>query len=412
MQKINRVFNVLVVVLFCAIIGAVVLTKAPDLVMEKITGTSHLKAASQLEGRSYATAPVPGLGKVASGAFQNQFEQYVSDLFPEKDLALLTNAALQRDCIAMANLPFGFPAYPSAFGSERIVIPSANAITYMPSKVTDATFEKEDAFAEAARSFAEEHPEVEFVFYVVGGYESPAVNPVYSLVSDPLTPQALTESLAEDMAGVSNALVASVAYDSLDSYYEEFFRTDHHWNIKGAISAYNEIAQMTGEDLIAVSDYEAIEGPEFSGATARWGLDTLSEPVFDSTLDYSAIEVYKDGELIGPYEHDTYWEATPEAQHYGFYELYYGGRQYDKLVNPSREGTVLVVANSYVEAIAPLFALNNGEVYVTREMHSANKDDSRLQDYLEDMKPDQVVFVGQPGAYLDFLVNHPNYFEE
>lgn len=96
---------------------------------------------SNLEGRVYERRPQVSVAALADGSFQDSFERYVADGVPWRDVVVLANAAVQRSGISLASGLFGYPAYPTFFGSDYVYVPECDAVLPIALKSADRAAE-------------------------------------------------------------------------------------------------------------------------------------------------------------------------------------------------------------------------------------------------------------------------------
>lgn len=202
---------------------------------------------------------------------QTSLETRISNSIPAKATAILSQAALQRELIMASNGLFSWDCYPTYYGSGRLYIPRSNALTYMPSQSGDHYEAQWMAFADGLKTVAAASPEKRFLVYVVQGYTEPAYDPAYQLVSTSLKPQECADYFAAAFSDAPNISVLTKSYDTAVDYYEDFFRTDHHWNIRGAFGAYNQICDELQLESINMEGVWDIEGYYFFGRYGSMG---------------------------------------------------------------------------------------------------------------------------------------------
>ncbi len=366
-----------------------------------------------LEGRATAEAPQLSLDAFASGEFQDGMESYAADALPFHDQAMLLNAGLQQVGIAQAASFFGFEAYPTYFGSTRLYLPEQDAVTYLPFEHTEYHDQKLAEYAQGIADAAARHPEKRFVVYMVQGYSEPAVDPAYGLVSGAFLPQEAVEAFKEALADCPNVTVLTDSYDSLDAYYQEFYRSDHHWNILGAMRAYNTIAGELGletVDVAKLSLHEVKEGYEFTGATSRWGRHMVADEALDADLDYSAVTYEKDGEVLDGNDHSAFYDYDPQGIAYSFYDAYYNSIP-DGIISGPGQGKALLISNSYGGALQRQLATQFSQLEKASALWQ-NYTGRNLEGLLQDCDADTVVFVANPTDYMTAAATLPDFFSE
>ncbi len=143
-----------------------------------------------------------------------------------------------------------------------------------------------------------------------------------------------------------------------------YFRTDHHWNLSGAWTAYRCYCEAAGLIPAEQTEFSWVTGdkaPRFYGTTySRSGLpfaaaDALeyAEPLFPVTL-----RVLDDGT---EYDHLVFPE---EAETYDGYAIFLKGNHgLIEIVNPSApERTLFVCKDSFANCVLPFLAANYSRI--------------------------------------------------
>lgn len=331
---------------------------------------------------------------------QSAIETEIGNYIPGKAVAIETNAGMQRTAIAGSSALFPWDCYPTYFGSGRLSLPQADAVTYLPRSRNESMESAWRAFAEGVSCMAEKYPDKRFVLYVVGGYQEPAFDPAYDLVSSPMRPEDCVDVLKDAVTDVSNVSVLSLSYKSSEDYYHDFFRTDHHWNINGAFRAYGAIAEEL--NLRTVESGGTWEIPEywFTGATARWGVDLLRERVFDCNNSFSELVAKRANgmELRGD-DHSDFWDSPVFGKPYRFYDSYYDNLGDCTITGGIGDRSALLVGNSYRGAIQRPLASSYHSLTVNSQLHPATPVTATLEEQMLAAKADDVIFVANPNGY-------------
>lgn len=400
---------VLVVIVACCLLCMVSTKLADELGVKFPDWTGIGNHRSQLEGRNYTARPHLNLQNITSGAFQASSEKYLSDFTPMRDNILLTNAALQRACIKVANIPLGFECYPTYFGSQKLYIPQYNALTYLPEKTDDTVLGSLKDFGDALHSFAVSYPNKRFVLCVPLGYQDPAVNPSYSLVADAFLPEDKIAALAEGIGQIDNVVLSAVMYSSIEDYYQDFFLTDHHWNYQGVIRAYNIVAEQIELVPFTYQGKRYFEAYLFSGATARSGLDIVVETVSDTDFEFSDLRMtLSDGAEV-MYGHTSFqYDQSTLTPHYDFYDSYYELATGTVLWGAG-EGCAAVVSNSYGLSMVPYIACNYEKTWFGQLLHPRFNGSSFLQSIVDELAVDDIFLIANPTDLAKIWESNPDF---
>ena len=372
---------------FVVIAFAATLVVAINLVLAAALSNYTLENKSYLEGRAYQQAPALDADLLASGTFQSQFERLLADHVPKRNGIMICNASIQRTSIAIANMPFSYPAYPTFLGSDRIVYPSANAVIEAPLDKRNYTTQTLAEGASAWATFAGEYPNLRFFFAIPDRAMSSSASPAHELVSQPADYDYFLSNVFEGFP--DNCDVANLAQKDSATYFDYFFKTDHHWQTAGAYSAYLEIANLMGFEPVFVRGFPVVYAGPYFGSSDRGGLDVeYSDSVMGIDYDPSDFQVVVNGRSIDKsslskvfaeddtrYHKQTRFENVYAAYFHGDYALL----EYHN--DNIEDGTLLVIGDSYTNNIDFLFAESYRDVYVVDLRHYEDAPSSIIDEY-------------------------------
>lgn len=373
----NIVFIVIAGILCSCILG--------NIAISCIVPSYNIPQKSYLEGREYQDFPILNTTTITNGSFQTQTEQYLADRIPNRVDSLVCNATLQRNLIAFANIPFRYEAYPTFFGSGFTYSPSDGATAELP--YSTATFTKEK-LTQAARPYAsviQAHPEFNWVFAMPDRpatfADSHAARLSYNHADYSWFRRHLLDHLPQDCA------VVDLSYSDLDSFYENYYITDHHWQVMGATKAYGSIIAALGGTPTPLRNFYIVYDGPFWGSAARNGICTASSDnqCYDTKFRQNSLRVFVDGT-----EKDSSWlsgsngttvEAYRPVDTFANFYAYYFHNDVGELVlqNDSIEtGELLIVGDSFTNCMERFFATNYHKVHVLDLRHYPGT----LEDYL------------------------------
>jgi hypothetical protein len=185
---------------------------------------------------------------------------------------------------------------------------------------------------------------------------------------------------------------------------EYYYKTDHHYNFEGAYLTYSEIMRKLQQN-----PKHAVSGP-----VEKEDLDIITLPnPFSGSRNRQIYNLYSMDEKIQiayfkkevPYE--KYSNGIPDPKLYFTkenpeevinYTVYMGGDVAETIIKTNREQlpNILIFGDSYTNAIEPLMYYHFNE---TRILDLRHYNKMSLYDYLENYKPDIVVFVRDDGNY-------------
>lgn len=350
------------------------------------------------------------------GQLQNAVEGTLENHVPAKATALYGNSELQRAAIQISNSLFNWQCYPSYYGSNEVIIPESSAITGKAEKKDASWFNGWGAFLERLDDCAKRYPSVDFIVYVVEcNYTSSSLNPTYTLCSNVTSAseiRANIENMKEETCTSPNVELLWSEYSELDDYYKDFYRTDHHWNIRGALNAFYAIRDELQIDSMDFDGFRLLPNSLFSGSRARDGLVNQVEMVEDLAYPFSELnaEKYGDGSIVNASSHNAYQLSEPLRKKSDFYEVYYSDLENSCISGGTGEGELLLVGDSLASAITRPLALSCKTLDVSSALRGSQKNRTDFADLIQEKDIDAVVFVAHQDDYSTFDSKNPNFF--
>ena len=143
-----------------------------------------------------------------------------------------------------------------------------------------------------------------------------------------------------------------------------YYRTDHHWTTRGAFYGANALLRALGKEPLDAADFSpetastTFQGTLFSTSGVHW----LTPDTIEYWVEEGALSV-------------TSWKsgtAEPGAlyvrsalEHKDQYSSFLGGNQPLCVIeNPAAQGEILLVRDSYADALAPFLAQRYGQVHL------------------------------------------------
>jgi len=352
------------------------------------------EAVSYLEGREYQQRPDFSLDAYVGHEYQDQFEQYVADLTPNRDEVLLASAALQRFGIESANLVFGYPAYHTFFGSKYLASPEYGAVAEYPTKRSKVSEEFLAEKAELFGSVMRAHPGLHWQFALVDRSRNSVANPAHDLVADVADYPYYRSAFLAKLPKACNCI--DLGQETSASYLEHYYRTDHHWQVSGALGAYRQAMEGFGRKALEIGDPPIVyEGP-FYGSEARSGLVTAYwDDIHDVRVPTPRWQVKVDGEKVDPtWLNESFkdgfvgYEKTKRFSN-AYAEHFHGDVGEIHIRNAKGKGALLIVGDSFTNPIDYMFAYSYRDVFVLDSRHYSGK----LTTFLKKHKVDDALFL-------------------
>ena len=371
MQKIrNIVLLVCASGLLCCTMGFKVLNKLNIPVPSALQTNVE---RSYLEGRPYTRLPSPSVDSFLSGDFQDNLESYTADALPLRETLLLGKASLQRLSISEMAALLGYDAYHTFFGSGYLHETEGNRLLAAPAKQSKKALNGLAASVDSINDFVASNPGYTYYFAMPYRSDVLGIGPLAGLVSEPLDAEFLQSRIFSRLS--PDITQIDLMPSSYEKFKEDYFKTDHHWNIKGAYKAYCIINEAMGNASSTLPCGELLTFPtaQFYGSEARSGLDTSIGP--DMIQDYEFAvpnhEAWIYGELM-----PNDFAASTQAYIDGFQpdnpfvNLYadYWHADYGQIVFVNQDNktskNLLIVADSFSNPMERMFLSSYSRVYV------------------------------------------------
>ena len=329
--------NIIITVLFCAFIG----------IMGILTLILPKSEVSVNEKRVLAKFPQFTFEKVASGKWESEFEGYISDHFPARDVFAGTDAY--------------FMLYTGRNGSNGIYNGKDGYLFQTPVKCDK---KKLDENVEAINAFAEK----------TGIPTKLMIVPSAGFIMD----KWLTKNHRNyyDGAIINNDIVANLKgvddinilgefqqeREAIDNHgVELYYKTDHHWTSEGAYLAYRMWCRSEGIEPRKKQDYAITQTDGFYGTSYSKSALWLTKPDTIETWEYP-INVTVTIDNKDEYNSLFFKEHLTELDKYPVYLD--GNHEFERIVNHDNPNgkKILLIKDSYAHSFAPFMAENCSQV--------------------------------------------------
>ena len=335
-----------------------------------------LPYSSQLEGRYMQRTVDVSPESIANGVFRDEAERFVADAIPKRDAVLVRNAQFQRMIISEAAVPCGFDAYPTFFGSEYVYCPAQEVVVPIPKKREWGLSSK--ALVSSAKVYSalmKKNPNINWHFALVDRVNTSKCSPVYEMVSNAVDYEYLTKGFLNRLP--KSCKITALGHDDPATFFDYYYRSDHHWRIQGAVKAYERIAKDLGFDPIEfIETFEAYDGP-FYGSSARTGLITdVSDTVDDVRYERGEYRVFEgDEEQSLAYLNSSFsddFEGYRKRSRYRnvYADYFHRDAALITIENKSADkGTLLIIGDSFTDCMDYFFAEHYRKVYIIDPRH-------------------------------------------
>lgn len=353
---------------------------------------------------------------LVSGELQRSFEKDLGNYIPCKFYALLGNAAFQRNFISLSNAFFGWPCYPTYYGSDYVYLceVEGGALTKIVEKGPHAYDEKIRSFIDSLKEFANTHQDVTFLVYLTCPNDSASqYNPTSALTSNSRTYEDVQKAMQDciEVNPASNLIFDCLDFDSMDIYYQQMYVSDSHWNICGTLTAYESICQDVSYPYFDMSTIMKSSNQFFAGDVSRSSLFFLPAPTYDTTYDFSNLTAhFSNGSNQDLDTHPEFADSSQVSKTFNYYILYYGLYENAVITGGKGKENTLLIADSFGNSLTRPIAESSKTTIRSDALFGYRENSTDLMYYFENSKIDTVIFVGTPWNYKSFMDRNPDFF--
>lgn len=201
----------------------------------------------------------------------------------------------------------------------------------------------------------------------------------------------------------SKIKVANMDITSLEQYKNYFYKTDHHWNMNGALAGYYDIMNILGK--IPVDNLEVVNKTErkFYGSMAK---SVLNNKTYDYILDIDKkldYDVLVNGKQASEVFKPRQIRLDRDYLYYDYYVQYFNG-QYGEICydyHKDKEENLLILSDSYAWQIDYLIASSFNKTYVVNLRYDKwKKEDLNLEEYMKERNIKKVLFLYEGGSMM------------
>lgn len=336
-------------------------------------------------------------------SLQKAVDDALSDQFPLRIKLIQLARALERYQIHAAYALLPDPAIPADLDNDYLIMRDEPVFIQYPLPRSWVSTQTINERIDNYQQVMDKYPGIHFSIFYLERMAFAPYNPAaeYFSGSDKRSSFHYFMENKPDGLGISTLLL-----DNYQDFKQNFFRTDHHWNARGAWQGYQRIYDMLAENYPEISpklqlkEFRTVEGVNFCGSYARRTLVPCQpEPFEVAIVDLPPYRSFIDGEeqpvgnrqeyLAGDFESEIY--TNHYAQYYGFVE--------DQITFEFDNGSdrnLLIIGNSYTQAVQLFIAAHYHRTYIVNFRENS---DFNLAEFLENHQVDDVLILGDILTY-------------
>ncbi len=357
------------------------------------------------------TIPQFSVRDFIDGSFQDQFEQAVKDQFIFHDQAIAftleLKSRLNQWTVMADNLIKGQDIRKGLIPFGNIFrINGTDWLTGKSYRYDETTIKNYQRKAEEINRFAARYPKVKvYVYYCTRAEDLDWFDAAEGIHTYPYSE--LLKSLLDQSIGYDR-----LKFNDFEDYANLMYKTDHHWNNKGAARGYAEIYSILSHDfqlgeMRTIDHTDDFDGLVWIGSRARESGVSIPYPAMDTfVIDTYSLEDHRSwfGEIEQTIGLRKEYAAGEINREIGFdqYLNYYGFEsQPIRLQYPSPDTNLLIVGDSFSRAIREVIASHfRTTVYINFRI--LNEVD--LNKIMDEFQVDAVLFMGQQDTWSQYFL--------
>lgn len=334
-------------------------------------------------------------------SFQKKFEVALSDRFLLRINMIKLANWVDRQIIELAYLFVNDPVIPANADSKTLVSRDRTLLMRLPASFDPTLKRTIDKGIEAYLELMELFPEQNFYAFYIQLIQQSKYHPLARYYQNADMGRSIEYFEKNIPEGVELEKLVFTEYDDV----KYFYRTDHHWNIRGVCRAYDLIYPMLAKNYPEITpklncaQYKVIPGVKFLGSFARETLYPVEPESFEvTTVALPPYTMFIDGKEVENDALEKYLEGDFDRGKYTnhFQGLYGRNEQEPEFYfpgNPPRN--LLIIGSSYRKPIAFLLASHYSHTY-SLDLRFHKK--LRLSDFLASHQVDDILILGEPNV--------------
>ena len=340
------------------------------------------------ENRYAEKMPCFSVNTYLEGSFQNGVESAMADqLYAAQQMKRWYNDITSSRILQMVE--WEAVKHPDYFYSYRGVYLYDDRILWQPFD-QDAFQITYNQTVEALNRSIENNPDLPYYFYFV---ESDAVLDFKTGERIPVRENACAE------LQIPSERMAWFSLNTYEEYSDQFFKTDHHWNYRGAYRGYQEIHELLGiEEPCLVPLREITLSRPMTGSKAAYA-------GFSEMQEYPTVYEFDYPVLGAEYGHEAEVIADPDSGSFS-YSYFYGEDAALVAFDTGRADreNILILGDSYDNAVLKLLASHYNRTYCV-DMRLPDSQQFNIGKFAEEHDVDLVLIIASQVLFCgDFLV--------
>lgn len=344
---------------------------------------------SEFENRFLKGTPNLTIETLTDGSYTTNLETYYTDQFPFRNfwISLKTNA----------HWTLGYKENNDVFyGKGNILIDKFPTINL---ENIDKNMEKINAFSSSIDvklhlSLIPTHNDI-YIDHLSTNTAMNMQSTILDYLNFPYTGSTTTESSSLDMTPLEDTTITgsnsfnyidvySILYENRENYI--YYYSDHHWTSKGAYLAYSQLSKDLGYEPISENDFTITNvSSNFLGSIHSKSPFTFTK--LDSIYTYVSNQEINVIDETGTNQIMLYDESKLSTKNQ--YTYFLGGNPPIAIINGTGSDNILLIRDSYSNALAPFFINHYKEIHLI-DLRTCKLS---MSEYIKEHQIDQVLIL-------------------
>lgn len=191
--------------------------------------------------------------------------------------------------------------------------------------------------------------------------------------------------------------------NDINEYKKCFYKTDHHWNINGALNGYYDIMDMLNVDVLKNLKIVEKKEKKYYGSLAKTALnDSINDYISDIEINLN-YDILVNGKLPDELYKPRKLRLDRNYKYYDYYVSYFNG-QYGNIVydyHQENKDNLLIMSDSYAWQIDYLIASSFNKTHVINLRYDEYKNNKfDIRKYVKENNIDKVLFLYEGGSII------------
>lgn len=337
-------------------------------------------------------------------SFQRKYEGAASDQFPLRFPGIVTVKAVERAQIWLAYALLPDRVIPTDMVSNLYVMRDGSMMLSSPFPYNEESRRLIDDKISFYKKLIAKNPDLHFYAFYAERLENAPYNPLNNTFPGSDGGRNYEYFQAHLPAGLT---LSTLSFKDFDEYKQDNYRSDHHWNIYGALRAYAIIYDMLAEGFPQISEHldtsRTYTFPDigFSGSFAGRTLYPIQPDEFSvAYVDLPPYQVFIDGSEVKVDAEERYAAGNYRRARYAHhYNNYFGtgrpGTLYEYIFDNNSPRNLLIIGNSFKWPIYPLLAYHYHQTWTVNLLEHEN---FQVNKFLQEHQVDDVLILGDADA--------------